>query len=42
VAGDWKTIIQQAGEALGNPKFIVRRNPAERPVAAADVAKWRA
>src|SRR5712691_2883390 len=42
VAGDWKTIIQQAGEALGNPVFIVRRNPAERPVAAADVAKWRA
>jgi hypothetical protein len=49
VAGDWKTIVQQAGEASGNPVIIVRRNPAEHPVTDADVpmvidavAKWRA
>ena len=42
VAGDWKTIIQQAGEASGNRVVIVRRDPAERPVTAADVATWRA
>jgi hypothetical protein len=46
VAGDWKTIVQQAGEAAGTPVIVMRQN--EPPDAVTDinevanaVASWR-
>lgn len=46
VAGDWKTIIQQAGEAAGTPVIVMRQNePSDRVTdtneVASTVASWR-
>src|SRR6266851_1451206 len=46
VAGDWKTIVQQAGEAAGTPVIVMRQNePADRVTDVNEVAKavanWR-
>jgi hypothetical protein len=46
VAGDWKTIVQQAGEAAGTPVIVMRHNePSDRVTDVNEVAKviatWR-
>ena len=46
VAGDWKTIVQQAGEAAGTPVIVMRQNePADRVTDVNEVTKavanWR-